>query len=606
MWHDNDTAVDLLGFEYLVDELEILLTEERLLPVTVGVDGDWGSGKTSLMRMTRARLEDPANKDRFICVSFSPWRFEDYHDVKAALMAAVVDAIGERLEHDEGLMEKAGGAFNKVRKRLHDWGIFTTVAGAGTAAAGGSPEEAAAAAQVAEGVTGMGPDPDAPKYQRSFETVAHFHAEFEELIEQLGEDVQAVVVFIDDMDRCATETIISTFEAIGLFLFADKTAYVVGAHIPVVEAALEGRYPVRSEGDEKLAEHYLEKMLQNSISIPPLAEPEALTYIHLLFAELHATDEQFNALRHAATELRRKNQLAVAMNEGIAREALGGELPEAMAAALETAERIGPPLARGLRGNPRQLKRFLNRLRLRQRAADRRELGLDPARLAKLMVLEELYTGDFEQLFYWQLDADGVPPMLRDAEALARGEKLQDPTPEAEEWLLKPGIRQWLELEPRLGGEVLGPYYTFSRDRLTKAVTAARLPAELQRLLLGLQSDIEPTRLKAVTDAKTLERAQVAELLPPLLQAATGDLSSGAAKAMLALAEGNADVADAMFAALDALPAQKVTTNFPLQLRVKFKDDERLTPLLERWEAKGGKSVKRQAARARKPKPPRR
>ena len=61
MWHDNDTAIDLLGFEYLVDELEILLTEERLLPVTVGVDGDWGSGKTSLMRMTRARLEDAAN-----------------------------------------------------------------------------------------------------------------------------------------------------------------------------------------------------------------------------------------------------------------------------------------------------------------------------------------------------------------------------------------------------------------------------------------------------------------------------------------------------------------------------------------------------------------
>ena len=37
MWADNDTPIDLLGFEYLVDELEILLTEERLLPVTIGV-----------------------------------------------------------------------------------------------------------------------------------------------------------------------------------------------------------------------------------------------------------------------------------------------------------------------------------------------------------------------------------------------------------------------------------------------------------------------------------------------------------------------------------------------------------------------------------------
>jgi len=57
VWADNDTAIDLLGFEYLVDELEILLTEERLLPLTVGVNGDWGSGKTSLMRMIATLLE---------------------------------------------------------------------------------------------------------------------------------------------------------------------------------------------------------------------------------------------------------------------------------------------------------------------------------------------------------------------------------------------------------------------------------------------------------------------------------------------------------------------------------------------------------------------
>ncbi len=48
--------------------------------------------------------------------------------------------------------------------------------------------------------------------------------------------MQALVVFIDDMDRCATDTIISTFEAIGLFLFAEKTAYVV-KHIEAAVAA---------------------------------------------------------------------------------------------------------------------------------------------------------------------------------------------------------------------------------------------------------------------------------------------------------------------------------------------------------------------------------
>ena len=42
MWADNETPIDLLGFEYLVDSLEILLTEPRLLPVTIGVDRGLG------------------------------------------------------------------------------------------------------------------------------------------------------------------------------------------------------------------------------------------------------------------------------------------------------------------------------------------------------------------------------------------------------------------------------------------------------------------------------------------------------------------------------------------------------------------------------------
>jgi hypothetical protein len=54
MWADNEAPIDLLGFEYLVDSLEILLTEPRLLPVIIGVTGDWGSGKTALCRWRAA------------------------------------------------------------------------------------------------------------------------------------------------------------------------------------------------------------------------------------------------------------------------------------------------------------------------------------------------------------------------------------------------------------------------------------------------------------------------------------------------------------------------------------------------------------------------
>ena len=61
MWADNETRIDLLGFDFLVDELLVILRDRRLLPVTVGVAGDWGSGKTSLIG-SRPSLSRPPRR----------------------------------------------------------------------------------------------------------------------------------------------------------------------------------------------------------------------------------------------------------------------------------------------------------------------------------------------------------------------------------------------------------------------------------------------------------------------------------------------------------------------------------------------------------------
>lgn len=56
MWADNEADLDLLGYDYLVDGLVVALTEPRLLPLTVGVLGDWGSEKSSLLGLAAKEL----------------------------------------------------------------------------------------------------------------------------------------------------------------------------------------------------------------------------------------------------------------------------------------------------------------------------------------------------------------------------------------------------------------------------------------------------------------------------------------------------------------------------------------------------------------------
>lgn len=164
------------------------------------------------MEMARARLESEENKKHFICVSFSPWRFEDFGYGKAALMAAVIDAIADRGADIQGALESVVDKAKALRERLSRFGIFRGGATIGAAALGAGPAEAALAGQAGEALAGMGTGPKADPV-REFESVASFHVDFEELLEALGDEFRAVVVFVDDMDCCSTETIVETFEA---------------------------------------------------------------------------------------------------------------------------------------------------------------------------------------------------------------------------------------------------------------------------------------------------------------------------------------------------------------------------------------------------------
>jgi hypothetical protein len=610
MWADNETTVDLLGFDYLVDSLEVVLTDPRLLPVTVGVLGDWGSGKSSLLQMVGQRLDASPG---YVVVSFSPWRYEAYEDVKAALMDAVLTRLAEHVpDTDAGQL-----SVSLLRRLRHKVArivagpaaaarTFAPTAGSLLAAHEHLPPEtgAAAASAIVAGVDAVAAQlkddaKESPSVPTVFDSVSDFREEFEALVKSLS-NVKAVVVLIDDLDRCLDDTVVDVFEAIRLFLQVSSTAFVIAANREIVQAAVERRYPGAKEGDASLGKDYLEKIVQIEVTVPALSEPEAETYLNLLFADLRLDGESMGRIREEAQRRRAQGHFAVAMNYGIAKGVLT-DIPLALEADFTIANRIAPTLSRGLRGNPRQLKRFLNTMLLRLETARRRDVTLDPAILAKLMVLERAEK-EFQQLFLWQVEQHGAPDELIVAEAA----RLPDATlpneslPALRAWYASPSVRSWLELEPTLGGIPLGEYFFFSRDRLSPAAPGARLPANLQALLSKLQLAITAQRRAAVEEAAKLPPEEYTPLFDALLDRARRRPDKEAMASAVELTA-RASASWSMFVTmLSQIPPKDIPISLPASILLYGKDIPEVTPLLDQWEASTLPRLQSAVAEARK------
>jgi predicted KAP-like P-loop ATPase len=554
VWNDNETDVDLVGFDHLAETITTVVRRGRLLPLTIGVYGDWGSGKSSVMCMARNRL---AQTGRHVCVAFSPWQYEDYDDVKAALMTAVMTALQQRLSLLERTEKVAGQQATQARQKLRRlmkrvrWLRVASLTAKGASSiallAHGEPAGLLTAAsglpdlsqlvqpeqieRVAEKIEASGKelldDRDAAGDEREdmqdrdpvMQSVGRFREDLTDLLGRL--DVDALVVFIDDLDRCLPDTIVDTLEALRLFLAVPKSAFVIGADEGVIRHAIETRYPglgprSRDVGRDyrDIGRDYLEKIIQLPLRIPPLDPAETETYLNLLGCELYTPKLVYDALVKQAEGNRRIGILAVAMNYGIAAPIVTGaatmsadqrvELEQHM----QLIQRIALTLCGGLQGNPRQTKRFMNTLLLRQDMAATRGITLDAAVLAKLMILEYFHEMAFHALFQWQSDGQGTAApleLLEHAAASGREPVPEDLSREAATWLSDPALLDWLRLDPPLLSQNLAPYFYFSRDQRLMTSGPARRLSQVQQELLGkLLAKSDTERNAARRDATTL------------------------------------------------------------------------------------------------------
>ena|SRR5215471_13733817 len=88
MWPDNETERDFLNFAGVAETVAEIIVQARGRPISIGVSGSWGIGKSSMIKLVRAALAGRTRNEgdrEFIFVEFNAWLYQGYDDARAAL-----------------------------------------------------------------------------------------------------------------------------------------------------------------------------------------------------------------------------------------------------------------------------------------------------------------------------------------------------------------------------------------------------------------------------------------------------------------------------------------------------------------------------------------
>jgi predicted KAP-like P-loop ATPase len=452
MWSDNEIVTDLLGFRVHADLIKSVVTDSTVLPVVLGVFGEWGGGKSSIMRMLERDLKAETH-EHTVCLYFNGWMFEGYEDAKTALLSSILVQLGEHKRFGPKVKERVVGLLKHV-KLMEVAKLGVKHVGIPLAAAvltgsiglvpptlaalipwlpsGGAPTTAPPSptdttTDEAEKINWselIQRDPSKPDLLE----IRKFRDDFEKMLAET--DIQSLVILIDDLDRCLPERIIETLEAIKLFVAVPKTAFIIGADPRIVRHAIATRYvaqqigdaTTRNEEEYDLVKDYLEKLIQIPYHLPRLSPAEIETYINLLACQKHLAPEKCGKVLKDWAD-KRKGNFYAAYQHGAIKAALQEEqLAEELARQLAWSNTVAPVITEGLKGNPRQIKRMFNALVLRKKLADIAHITIRDEVLAKLMVLEYTNLKLFGELNNWQVAENGSPDRLKRLERAAREE----------------------------------------------------------------------------------------------------------------------------------------------------------------------------------------
>lgn len=438
MWPDNETECDYLNFSGVADTVAETTVQAQRRPISIGVSGAWGVGKSSMIKLIRSALseKDKSEPAHFIYVEFNAWLYQGYDDARAALLGVIATKLNEEAEKRKTGTDKAEELLQRVNwlraaklgagsalalaLGLPPTGLIGEAVAFGKKAlsgdltegdAEGAEELATGAFTTAGGLIKAKPELSPPREIHAIREC------FEQTLKEMG---VTLVVLIDDLDRCLPPTTISTLEAIRLFLFLDNTAFVIAADDAMIKHAVRQHF---GNVDDDLVTNYFDKLIQIPIRVPPLGTQEVRAYMMLLFVETADIDDSSKeSIREAVCAQLAKSWRGERVDRAFM-QTVYKDAPADLVARFDSADRLAPLMvsASQIAGNPRLVKRFLNALSIRMAISHAHDVGVDEAVLAKMLLFERCGNPKAYNVLMAAVnnDPDGKPVFLAEWEQKA-------------------------------------------------------------------------------------------------------------------------------------------------------------------------------------------
>lgn len=239
---------DAFGVQQYIAGLNEFIME-CYTPMTIAIQGDWGSGKTSMMNMIREQLGD-----RVITTWFNTWQYSQFN-MGDALAVSFLSRLIADLETEKD--QKTGN----IKKALKTISRFAKTAGviAADTFVGGK-----AADTLESGFAALSEQNEVDMPQAINELKDQFQAAVNNKIQQAGKD--RLVIFIDDLDRLHPGKAVELLEVLKLFLDCDNCVFVLAIDYAVVSQGVKQKYG-ELIGEEK-GRSFFDKIIQVPFKMP--------------------------------------------------------------------------------------------------------------------------------------------------------------------------------------------------------------------------------------------------------------------------------------------------------------------------------------------------